>query len=304
MPHSLSFAAFLHENNIVSPDQVFNCVGSGFPLQSISSKKVCVEKAMKRAFHLGSCSKTSITTLQCISASGYLIPPPIYYPGKNLNSEYCLGFPKNYYLGFSDSGWMERYHFYGWVTNHFVKQIPAKRPVLLLVDGHLSHISYDTSLFCKENGKFLFKLPPHTSHVLQPADRGFFIVLKGEWKKVCTAFTIENPGFVVTKRTFSRVFVTSFDRAARTDVVQAAFKCSGIWPVNRFAIDDSAFAPAKTFSIESISDAIDQQPDPHNRPSRSAKPVQRCRKHQHQSRKFILFKNLSRCWNLYWNPRG
>ncbi len=41
--------------------------------------------------------------------------------------------------------------------------------------------------------------------------------------------------------------VTLFDRAARTDVVEADSKCSGIWPVNRFAIDDSVFAPAKTF---------------------------------------------------------
>ena len=27
------------------------------------------------------------------------------------------------------SGWMETYHFYAWVVNHFVKQIPPKCPV-------------------------------------------------------------------------------------------------------------------------------------------------------------------------------
>ena len=242
-----AFEQFLAEQEITSLDQIYNCDESGFPLQAISSTKVCVDKGMKRAFHLASSSKTSITTLHCICSSGSVLPPVVYFPGKSLNAEYCLGFPKNFFLGFSDSGWMETYHFYAWITNHFINQIPPKRPMLLLIDGHVSHIDYNTTLFCKENGILLFRLPPHTSHVMQPADRGFFNIFKEEWKKACTRFTFENPGIVVTKRTFSRVFVTAFERSARPDVVKAAFKCSGIWPVNRFAIDASAFSPAKTF---------------------------------------------------------
>ena len=242
-----AYEEFLSEQNVTSIDQIYNCDESGFPLQATSSTKICIDRSMKRAFHLASSSKTSITTLHCISASGSVVPPAVYFPGKSLNPEYCLGFPKNFFIGFSDSGWMETYHFYAWVTNHFVKQIPPKRPVLLLIDGHVSHIDYDTTLFCKENGILLFRLPPHTSHVMQPADRGFFNVFKEEWKQACTRFTFANPGIVVTKRTFSRVFVEAFDRSARPDVVKASFKCSGIWPVNRYAIEMSAFAPAKTF---------------------------------------------------------
>eukprot|EP00794_Sanderia_malayensis_P014572 gene14572-16075_t len=165
---------------------------------------------VKRAFHLANFSKTSITTLQCISASGSVLPPAVYFPGKSLNPEYCLGFPRNVFLGFSDNGWMDTHQFYAWITNHFVHQIPPKRPVVLLLDGHLSHIDYNTTLFCKDNQILLFRLPPHTSHVMQPADR-------------------------------------AFDKTARPDVVKASFKCSGIWPVNRHAIDPSMFAPSKMF---------------------------------------------------------
>ncbi|XP_065067021.1 uncharacterized protein LOC135692700 [Rhopilema esculentum] len=166
------FEEFLNEQGITCPDQIFNCDESGFPLQACSSKKVCVEKMMKRAFHLTSATNTSITTLQCISASGLALPPAVHFPGKSLNPEYCIGFPKNVYLGFSDNRWMEMYHFYAWVTNHPVHQIPPKRSVLLLLDGHLSHIDYNT-FFCKENNILLYRLSPHTSHVMQPADRGF-----------------------------------------------------------------------------------------------------------------------------------
>ena len=91
--------------------------------------------------------------------------------------------------------------------------------------------------------------------MLQPADRGYFNVLKNEWKKACTQFATANPGLVVSKGTFSHVFVPAFDRAARPVVIKAAFKCSGIWPVNRNAIEDSAFAPARTFQSQSNVDS-------------------------------------------------
>ncbi len=163
---------------------MFNCDESGFPLQACSWQKVCVDQMVTRDFHLSNSSKTSITKLQCISASGFVLLSAVYFPGKSLNLELCIGFPKNVFLGFSDSGWMETYHFYGCIANFFVKQIPSKRPVILLLEGHLSHVDYNTSLFCKANEIHLFRLRPRTSHVMDPADTGFFNVFKGEWKKV------------------------------------------------------------------------------------------------------------------------
>ena len=263
------FEKFLSEHKIDLPDQIYNCDESGFPLQACSSKKVCVDKVTKRTFHLTSSSKTSMTTLQCIYANGTVMPPAVYFSGKSFNPEYSLGFPKNFLLGFSDSGWMETYHFFAWVANHFIKRIPPIRPVLLLINGHVSHIDFHTTMFCKENQILLFRLPPHTSHVMQPADRGFFNVFKGEWRKACSRFSFENPGVVVNKRTFSRVFVEAFDRTARQDIVKSSFRCSGVWPVNRYAIDRSAFAPAKTFQQQQMSRPTNQNESTDPAPSTS-----------------------------------
>eukprot|EP00794_Sanderia_malayensis_P001902 gene1902-2160_t len=94
---------FLVKEGITSPDQLFNCDESGFPLQACSMKTVGVEKMVKRAFHLANSFKTSIATLQCISASGSVLPRAVFFPGKSLNPEYCLGFPRNVFLGFSDN---------------------------------------------------------------------------------------------------------------------------------------------------------------------------------------------------------
>ena len=41
--------------------------------------------------------------------------------GVNFNPDYSIGFPANFYLGFTESGWMERSHFYAWFTNHLLR---------------------------------------------------------------------------------------------------------------------------------------------------------------------------------------
>jgi DDE superfamily endonuclease len=53
--------------------------------------------------------------------------------------------------------------------------------VVLYMDGHRSHLSMDLSLFCRENGIFLFILYPNATHILRPADVGIFAPVKKQW---------------------------------------------------------------------------------------------------------------------------
>jgi len=64
------------------------------------------------------------------------------------------------YFGRSPNGWISTELFYGWLANHFAKKVTV-RPVVLLVDGHRSHIDLQVSKFCRENQILLFCLPPH-----------------------------------------------------------------------------------------------------------------------------------------------
>ena len=81
------FEAFLKENNITSPDKIYNCDESGFPLQAGSSMKVLCNKHSQRNFQITSSFKTSITTLQCICANGTVLPPSVLFPGVKFNLE-------------------------------------------------------------------------------------------------------------------------------------------------------------------------------------------------------------------------
>ena len=242
------FEAFCKKINITSADQVYNCDESGFPLQTASSMKVCVDRTVRRNFQIASSSKTSITTLQCIYANGSVVPPAVYFPGVNFNPDYGIGFAKNVYLGFTKNGWMETPQFYGWLTNHFCKRISPIRPVVLLIDGHNSHIDYHTSLFSAENQIHLFRFPPHTSHAVQPTDRGYFGSFKASFQKDVAKFTVEYPGASVTKRTFPTIFMKAFDATCRADIVKSSFRVTGIWPTNRFNVDHGLFNPSKIYT--------------------------------------------------------
>ena len=113
--------------------------------------------------------------LGCANAAGTAIPPMTIFPGKRFRynpMEDCL--PGSYF-GSSDNGWINTEIFYGWLANHFIQSIPPKRPVILLLDGHSSHIDIEISQLCRENKIILYCLPPHASHIVQPLDLFIFL---------------------------------------------------------------------------------------------------------------------------------
>ena len=101
--------------------------------------------------------------------------------------------------GLSRNGWINSDLFYHWFTNHFLQYAPPTRPLLLLLDGHSSHYSPSTIKLAAENQIVVFVLPPNTTHISQPLDRGCFSPLKAAWRKYCHMFRSKNPGRVVTR---------------------------------------------------------------------------------------------------------
>ena len=70
-----------------------------------------------------------------------------------------------------------------WFNDHFLRYAPPVRPLLLLMDGHSTHFCPDTIRLAAEKDVVLFTLPPNTTHIAQPLDKGCFGPLKTEWKK-------------------------------------------------------------------------------------------------------------------------
>ena len=103
-----------------------------------------------------------------------MVPQAFLFPGVNFNPEYRVGFPDNFYLGYTKNGLIEILQFNVWLINHFVKYILHLHPMAILLDLHSSRIDFYVVELCAAHEILLFCLPPHSSNVLQPADREFW----------------------------------------------------------------------------------------------------------------------------------
>ena len=103
----------------------------------------------------------------CASAAGIPPPPMIIYAKSFPGGQYCFEGPDDAVYARSESGWIDSELFMVWLKKLFLKYAVSQRPILLLTDGHKSHINNDVTDLCHRNDVILFCLPPHTTHAWQ-----------------------------------------------------------------------------------------------------------------------------------------
>ena len=118
----------------------------------------------------------------------------------------CMqGGPDGSHYTVSDSGWMEAAYFLQWFKKMFVpavKNLTTKAPVVLIFDGHHSHISIELIELAQRNRIHLLCLPPHSTHLLQPLDIAVFGPMKAAWKRLLKENQIATCAANVTKEDF------------------------------------------------------------------------------------------------------
>ena len=222
----------LKENKIFDkPGCIFNCDESGIPLNP-QCMKVIDQVGSKNPCHITSGDKSQLTVMACTCAAGYFIPPMIIFDRKKFVDGWSNGEVPGTLYGLSQNGWINNDQFYGWFQ-HFLEYAPQKRPLLLLLDGHSSHYCPDTIKLAAEHNVVVCALPPHTTHILQPLDRGCFGPLKVAWKQECHEFYTKNPGRVITRLDFNRLFAKAWYKAMTAQNIINSFKVTGVYPFNR-----------------------------------------------------------------------
>ena len=228
---------YLRENGIFNKSSnIFNCDECGFPLNP-KCLKVVDKIGAKNPSYITSGDKAQVTVLACASASGYAIPPFVVFDRMTLNPKMHEGEVPGTLYGLCHSGWMNREFFNYWFLHLFLEYAPPIRPLILLLDGHSSHYCPETIKLAAEKRIILFALPPHTTHITQPLDRGCFAPLKVAWRDVCHEFCVKNPGRVVTRFDFCQLFSKSWHKAMTMSNVISSFKVTGICPFDRTVIE-------------------------------------------------------------------
>lgn len=157
-----------------SPSKIFNMDEMGVLIDQ--PPKYTFTQRGKRDVHVRtSGNRTLITIVGCGSATGYAVPPCIIYPGARLNSDLVKNGVRGARYTCTSNGYMTSNAFKKYI-DHFVQySLPTHEdPVLLILDGHSSHLDIENIEYCYQNNVHIMCLPSHTSHVIQPMDLSVF----------------------------------------------------------------------------------------------------------------------------------
>src|SRR5438552_2752521 len=103
-----------------------------------------------------------ISIVPTISATGDCISSLIIYKYIYTIPDLLAKFPFDSIMGFINSRYMQEDLFQKYIE-HFISSILPVNLVLLILDGHKSHINYTSIKFCHNNVVLLYTLPstPH-----------------------------------------------------------------------------------------------------------------------------------------------
>lgn len=121
--------------------------------------------------------------VECICGDGSSVALLVVFKGWNGSTEWFQSpeIPGNWQFSVSENGWTSNIHGLKWLQLCFDSDTweKAERQYrLLILDGHGSHVTGSFIMHCMDHWIALIRLSPHTSHVLQPLDVGYFGPLK------------------------------------------------------------------------------------------------------------------------------
>ena len=133
----------------------------------------------------------------------------------------------------TDSGWMTSSVFEDFFES-FVETTKDKRPLLVLLDGHLSHTTLATVELAAKNDITIRKLPPHCMDLLQPLDVACFSPLKSYYDTKLMEFMQSTGGREsLRKHLFVNMLCSVWREGLSEKNVVAGFRATGIHPIDR-----------------------------------------------------------------------
>ena len=197
------------------PSQIYNVDKTGVPLNP-KSPKIVVPKGMKKPRYQSPGQKGQITVVACGNAPGNLLQPLIIIYDTNITQHiWTQGEVPGSEYRITEKGWIITELFESWFNDLLLPNAVSAHPLLLLIDGHSTHYQPDVINLAPalKNKVVILCLPPHTTHATQPLDCGVFSPLKSHWTSVCHDYIQKNPGRIITKFNFNRLFSQAWLRA-------------------------------------------------------------------------------------------
>jgi hypothetical protein len=149
----------------------------------------------------------------------------------------------------SETGWSNSDVFQTYLSTFFFNFIHCtdECPVLLLYDGHKSHITLNVIEWAKAKNVILFVLPPHTSQLTQPLDVGVFGPFRRVYNQSVQKFKRQHPLQAITKYNITSIICNAYLLAFTPTNLIGAFRKAGVMPFKPSALPAEATKPSEVF---------------------------------------------------------
>lgn len=132
----------------------------------------------------------------------------------------------------------------------FIGEVPDGRRLVLILDGHSSHLNLDAIELARASKVVLFCLPPHTTHHLQPLDKAIYGPFKHYFALETDKFA-KKFGLRVTVNDVPQLFRKAWLKTIQPENAISGFRACGICPFDPTAVDSGAFSLSeRRFPIE------------------------------------------------------
>lgn len=187
--------------------------------------------------------KENIKVLTTVNADGRKLDPLLVYKGVYVYKQWLAKKKEEYefQIAYAASNSMKILFNYVY-EKKFIPGLGEQRPVLLVYDGHSTHVNPEVVTLARESNITILKLPAHTSHLLQPLDVAVFKSFKSIWDQRLTEWQRQNIGTKLCKQAFAEIFAETWHRTS-PKVIQNGFKKGGIYPFNANVIPVEKYDP-------------------------------------------------------------
>lgn len=127
----------------------------------------------------------------------------------------------------SDKKWTNNYLGLEWfkqVFHPYTQKCQKREYQLIIVDGQVLHIISELIEFYKREKIVLACLPPHTTHVLQPLEVSFFLLLANAYRQALSKKFRLTKVVAVNKYDFVTIYQEVRDQIAKESTIQHAWQ--------------------------------------------------------------------------------
>ena len=177
--------------------------------------------------------RENITVLGVCSASGTAYDPLKIFKGKYFMASWFgeNALPNTNYCH-SVHDWMDSVAFAKWFE--IFAETVKDRSLLLLFDGHLTHITIPVITRTLEENITILKFPPRCTDLLQPLRKTCFGPLKQKWKTVLgERMTTFGSKSTLSKGEFMHLLCSIWNEGMTELNIKGGFSTTGIWPLDR-----------------------------------------------------------------------